>query len=54
MNVLYECDGMTVCTTKYLNKQKEWHYATKPLSVHRDLEPFHILLTLKLSWLMAG
>jgi hypothetical protein len=32
MNVLYKCDGMNVCSIKYQNKQKEWHYATKPLN----------------------
>jgi hypothetical protein len=29
MNVLYEFDGMNVCTREYKNKQKEWHHATK-------------------------
>jgi hypothetical protein len=27
--VLYECDGMNVCTREYKNKQKKWHHATK-------------------------
>ncbi len=29
MNVLYECDGMNVCTIKDQNKQKQLHHATK-------------------------
>ena len=31
-NVLYECDWMIVCMLEnMINKQKEWHTATKPL-----------------------
>jgi hypothetical protein len=37
MNLLYECGGMNVCTIKYQNKQKEWHYATKPLKKNRKM-----------------
>jgi hypothetical protein len=35
MNLLYECNGMNLCTIKYQNKQKEWDHATKPVKKNR-------------------
>ncbi len=48
VNVLYECDGMNVCTIEKIIKinEKEWHHATKLLRMKTSFLLFYVYLSL--------